>query len=431
MRTSLAGKPKAPTWPVWAVLAGSGGLWVATLILGRAHGRLTGVPVFDVVDVVTYSAVVAWAVVGAVVVGRRPGNRVGWLLCSTGLLILLGACATQYAVATLLGPWSALPGGPVAAWLAPWTTVLGLSLWFWLLLLFPDGHLPSPRWRPVAWLYVVLGVAGIGSLALLPRTQPGGFNELGSIPNPLGWNAAGDLLRSVNVATQVVATILTGAAAVSVFVRLRHATGIERQQLKWLAYAAAVLVGFFLLSELYTQGVVGSLPVLVDAAVSGLALVVVPAAIGVAILRYRLYGIDRLINRTLVYGLLTILLGLSYTAVVLVLGQVAGQDRSNIAVAAATLAVAALFQPARRRIQDAVDRRFNRRRYDATKAVEEFSTRLRDELDLDTLSTELLAVVNQTTEPTKVSLWLAYGGSMTSRTEMTPIDAKDGELVVT
>jgi len=208
----------------------------------------------------------------------------------------------------------------------------------------------------VAWCYGLLALPGIVGLALLPGPQPGGFFELGPIPNPLGWEAAGEVLRAVNAATQVVATLLVGVAAVS-----------------------------------------------------GLSLVVVPAAIGMAVLRYRLYDIDRLINRTLVYGLLTLLLGAGYAAVALVLGQLAGRD-SSLAVAGATLAVAALFQPARRRVQQVVDRRFNRRRYDAARTIEAFSARLRDEVDLDTLTGELLAVAAQTMQPTKASLWLRDAG---------------------
>ena len=397
------------SWPAWTVLALSIGLWAASVGLGRAHGPLAGVPVFDVVDVVIYTAFLAWTVVGAVIISRRPSNRIGWLLCAAGLLILLGAFALHYALATLLGGWPALPGGRAAAWLAPWTTVLGLSLWFWLILLFPDGHLPSPRWRWVAWCYGLLALPGIVGLALLPGPQPGGFFELGPIPNPLGWEAVGEVLRPVNAIAQVVATALLGVAVVSMVLRLRRASGVQRQQLKWLAYAAALLASYYLLAFLYTRGTIRSVPPLIDTAVSGLGLVVVPAAIGVAVLRYRLYDIDRLINRTLVYGLLTLLLGGGYAAVALVLGQLAGQD-SSLAVAGATLAVAALFQPARRRIQQVVDRRFNRRRYDAAKTIEAFSARLRDEVDLDTLTGELLAVAAQTVEPTKASLWLRDSG---------------------
>jgi hypothetical protein len=287
--------------------------------------------------------------------------------------------------------------------------VLGLSLWFWLLLRFPTGHLPSPRWRLVAWLYGLLALPGIGSLALLPGAQPGGFSDLGPIPNPLGWEAAAEVLRPVNTTAQVVSTALIGLAAVSIIVRLRRARGVERQQLKWLAYAAVVLAGYYLLAYLYTRGTIRSIPPLVDTVVSGLSLVVVPAAIGTAVLRYRLYDIDRIINRTLVYGLLTALLGAVYAGVVLVLGQLSGglgATPPSWAVAGATLAAAVLFQPARRGIQRAVDRRFNRRRYNTAKTIEAFSTRLRDQVDLDTLATELLAVADQSMEPTRVSLWL-------------------------
>jgi hypothetical protein len=409
MRPATGQAGTARSWPAWTVLALSIGLWAASVALGRAHGALAGVPVFDVVDVVTYTAFLAWTVVGSVIVSRRPRNRIGWLLCAAGLLMLLGSFALQYALATLLGGWPSLPGGRAAAWLAPWTTVLGLSLWFWLLLLFPDGHLPSPRWRGVAWSYGLLALPGFVSLALLPGAQPGGFSELGPIPNPLGWEAAGEVLRAVNAATQVVATLLVGVAAVSIVLRLRRASGVQRQQLKWLAYAAVMLAGYYLLAFLYTRGTIRSIPPLIDTAVSGLSLVVVPAAIGMAVLRYRLYDIDRLINRTLVYGLLTLLLGAGYAAVALVLGQLAGRD-SSLAVAGATLAVAALFQPARRRVQQVVDRRFNRRRYDAATTIEGFSARLRDEVDLDTLTGELLTVAAQTVEPTKASLWLRDAG---------------------
>jgi hypothetical protein len=408
------------------VLTLSIGMWAMTLGLGLAHGPLAGVPVFDVVDAVTYSAFLAWTVVGSVIISQRPNNRIGWLLCATGLLMLLGACTTQYALATLLGSSSPLPGGRAAAWLAPWTTVLGLSLWFWLLLLFPDGHLPSPRWRGVAWLYGLLALPGIGSLALLPGAQPGGFSELGPIPNPLGWEAAAQVLQPINATAAVLATALVGVAAVSTILRLRRAKGVQRQQLKWLAYAAVVLAGYFLVTYLYTRGTIRSVPPLVDTAVSGLSLVVVPAAIGMAVLRYRLYDIDRIINRTLVYGLLTALLGAVYAGVVLVLGQVfggVGGDPPTWVVAGATLAVAALFQPSRHRIQQAVDRRFNRRKYNTAKTIEAFSTRLRDQVDLDNLSSELTAVVDQTMEPTRVSLWLRpspHDSSSTARGQAPP-----------
>ncbi|HJU03193.1 MAG TPA: hypothetical protein VJ966_18510 [Actinomycetes bacterium] len=261
----------------------------------------------------------------------------------------------------------------------------------------------------MAWLYGLLAVPGIGSLALLPGAQPGGYFKLGPIPNPLGWEAAAGVLRPVNATAQVLATALVAVAALSIVMRLRRASGVERQQLKWLAYAAVVLAAYYLLSYLYTQGAVRSVPPLIDTAVSGLSLVVVPAAIGVAVLRYRLYEIDRIINRTLVYGLLTAFLGAVYAGVVLVLGQLSGglgATQPSWAAAGATLAAAVLFQPARRAIQRAVDRRFNRRRYDTARTIEAFSARLRDQIDLETLAAELRAVVDQSMEPTRVSLWL-------------------------
>jgi hypothetical protein len=192
-------------------------------------------------------------------------------------------------------------------------------------------------------------------------------------------------------------------------VRRRRAQPVQRQQLKWLAAVAAGtgLAGAtgFVLAGPGNGSVVLAGRLLLVLALAGI-VVGVPVAVGVAILRYRLYDIDRLVSRTLVYGLLTAVLGLGYAGVVLLLGQLVGHQQSSLAVAGATLTMAALFQPLRRRIQQVVDRRFNRRRYDATKTVQAFSARLRDEIDLDSLAAELLAVVDQTTQPTKASLWL-------------------------
>jgi len=236
------------------------------------------------------------------------------------------------------------------------------------------------------------------------------------VRNPIGLAGVQDPEDSaVGAVLLGLLLVCMGAAALSVVLRFRRSQGVERQQLKWFTYAGALLILSLLLSEfLLPQG--GDVEVL-----GGLLVALVPVAAGIAILRYRLYDIDRLINRTLVYGLLTALLGAVYAAVVLVVGQVfggVGGEPPSWAVAGATLAVAALFQPARHRIQAVVDRRFDRRKYDAAKTVEAFSARLREEIDLDTLSAELLAVVNQTMQPTRVSLWLrppTRGSSGTSR----------------
>jgi uncharacterized membrane protein YhaH (DUF805 family) len=270
-----------------------------------------------------------------------------------------------------------------------------------LLLLFPTGRPPSPGWR--WWLWI----AGIGNLlyvfsSLGAWPQRGAQLLLLNSPNP---NGVPGVLFSVGATVGPVAVL---AAAVSVLVRFRRARGIERQQIKWLLYAVlTIILGYPLLGVVmrtlgYTSEEAG------DAWTSVL-YAAVPLVVGFAILRYRLYDIDRLINRTLVYGLLTAILGGVYAAIVLVLGQLfggIGDSPPSWAVAGATLSVAALFQPARRHIQAAVDRRFNRRKYNTAKTVEAFSVRLRDEIDLDALTAELLAVVDQTIQPTRASLWL-------------------------
>ena len=221
------------------------------------------------------------------------------------------------------------------------------------------------------------------------------------IDNPIGVAAVGDLAQStIGAALILLLVVLAAAAFGSLVLRFRRSRGEERQQLKWFTYAGALLplamLGDFL-------------PAPVDSLAVAVPIVFLPVAAGIAILRYRLYDIDRLINRTLVYGLLTALLAGVYAGLVLVLGQVfggAGRDPPSWAVAGATLAVAAVFQPARRRIQTVVDQRFNRRKYDAAETIDTFGARLRDQVDLDTVSTELLAVVDQTMQPTRVVLWL-------------------------
>jgi hypothetical protein len=222
------------------------------------------------------------------------------------------------------------------------------------------------------------------------------------LTNPLGVRGAEAIFRMLQAAAAVllVATLL---AAASMVVRFRHARGAERQQLKWFTYAAVLSVLVWLL--FIVTGIADRLPAVLGFPVFLIWLLAVPTAIGVAVLRYRLYDIDRLINRTVVYGLLTALLGGVYAGLALALGQLLGRS-SSLAVAISTLTIALVFQPTRRRIQFAVDLRFNRRRYDAVKTVQAFSARLRDEIDLDSLSDELLAVVEQTMQPTTVSLWL-------------------------
>ena len=346
-----------------------------------------------------------YATVGAVIAARQR-NRIGWLFLAFGLagavLVSTGAYFFRGAIVT---PGS-LPAARVAGWigLVLWpSSYLFLSL---LLLLFPDGRLPSPRWRPVAvalavsWSLIILGSA------FVPATET---TQGILFTNPVGIQALGNpAWQAVRQGALVIAVAALGAAALAPLLRYRRADPVQRQQLKWFAFVIVICVA----SVLVAGALIGVLPVvatvLSDVAIAGV-VVGLPVAVGLAILRYRLYDIDRLINRTLVYATLTAVLGLGYAGAVLALGQLfggVGERTPNWAVAGATLAVAALFQPARRRIQRAVDRRFNRRKYNTATTIQAFSTRLRDQIDLDTLSSELLAVVDQTMEPTRVSLWL-------------------------
>jgi len=369
---------------------------------------------------------IIFATMGALIVARRPTNRIGWSFLVAGLGLAIQAFGTEYAIYTLHTDPGILPSGRWLAWLR-WVSFPAFT---WalaaLLLLFPTGRLVSPRWRPVAWL-----VIGWISLISVTNIFAPFENYLGETPVRLTGGAA----RAVETAG-LVGWLLNGlvvpAAVACLIVRFRRSRGEERQQLKWLAYAGAILAAGALAAPLLgfldQAGVIRVAPSLgtLAAGLALLGLTGLPVAAGLAILKYRLYDIDRLINRTLVYGLLTAILGLVYAGAVLLLGQVFGgvtEDPPSWAVAGATLGVAALFQPARRRIQQVVDRRFNRRKYDAAKTVEAFSARLRDEIDLDALSAELLAVAHQTMEPIQVSLWLrpaAPASSGTPRSEARP-----------
>jgi hypothetical protein len=345
-----------------------------------------------------------FATVGAVIAARRA-NRVGWLFVGLGLLAASHAFSMVYAERDSLIDPASLPAGNVVGLLSGWLWPLNYLLFFLIMLLFPDGRLPSPRWRPAARFILVAW----GLSILLNTLGPAEGNPL-SMPALLqpAWQL---VIQAVNAA----ALAGIGVAALAPFLRFRRAGYQQRQQLKWVAFTVAVSI----LSVLVALGLGRLLPgveligVLGGLGFFGGIAIGIPVAVGVAILRYRLYDIDRLINRTLVYGLLTAILGLIYAGAVLLLGQVFGgvtEEPPSWAVAGATLAVAALFQPARRRIQAVVDRRFNRRKYDAAKTVEAFSARLRDEIDLNALSAELLAVAHQTMQPTTAVLWLRPSG---------------------
>jgi hypothetical protein len=351
-------------------------------------------------------ATVSASTVGAVLASRRPRHPVGWLLLTLALSLVATAGAAQYLVYGLIVREGALPAARYAALYYPATVFTALAVIGFVLLLTPTGALPSPRWRwwargVVAALVVLLVLVTLAPEPLDPRYQ--------AVGGPFDFRGLSSIVLIANQVALAVTVLAVVVAAGSLVVRFRRARGVERLQLRWVALAAALvsLAGVVVLVGLAT-GVQGA-PTLLSWA-AGVCLAVLPVAIGAAVLRYRLYDLDRIISRTLAYGLLTLLLGGGYAGVVLGLGQLLGRQ-SSLAVAVATLAVAAAFQPARRRIQRVVDRRFNRRRYDAARTIQAFSTRLRDQVDLDTLTAELLMVVNQTVAPTAVSLWLRSSGN--------------------
>ncbi|MFL6297327.1 MAG: hypothetical protein ACJ75M_16280 [Actinomycetes bacterium] len=402
-----ARKERWPGWLAW-------GLW-GLAVLGLASvpwfDRLTrqaGRPELTQLNASTIPyllAIVVAATVGAVLASRLPRHPVGWLLLGVGLSVAGSGVADGYARYGLVARPGVLPAARRIAIYSPATNIIGLALVGYVLLLTPTGSLPSPRWRWWGRLAAAGPVAFVAALTVGPGLVIPPYD---TVIDPVAIPAlAGAVLVAIVAGFFLtVAGLVVGAG--SLVARFRRARGVERQQLRWLALAAA-LTG--------AGAAVVGVGMAMDATAvplfaAGVCLALLPLATGAAILRYRLYDLDRLVSRTVAYGLLTVLLGLGYAVVVLGLGRLLPEG-SSLVVAAATLAVAAVFQPLRRRIQQAVDRRFNRRRHDAGRLIEAFGARLRDQVDLDALHNELLAVVDQTIQPTRASLWLRppAGGS--------------------
>jgi MFS family permease len=341
---------------------------------------------------------VAFAVVGALVASHRPRSPIGWMLGAipATLGLIFAGEAVYFTAARAEGGKPGMPAD-LGLWLANWAWVPAVLLMLvFVPLLFPTGRPPSPRWRIVAWAAAASGVLMVAGQAL----APGLLENYDWVENPLGADWLPGWLSALGFALWWATSL---AAVASVVVRFRRSHGVEREQLKWFTAAAAQLVVAFVLS-FTLSGVLGG-----DAgwAIIAVALLGVAVAVAVAILRHRLYDIDVVINRALVYGALTATLGATYLALVVLVGLAVG--RSGIAVAVSTLAVAALFGPVRSRIQAAVDRRFYRRKYDAQLTLEAFAARLRDEVALDALDSELRGVVTATMQPAHVSLWLRQG----------------------
>jgi uncharacterized membrane protein len=378
-------------WVAWGLLVLGCAGNAAAVAWGVAEGSFG----WHSGEVLLWLVFAAFLVVGCLILARRPGNAIGWIFTAVGLLTMLAGLAEAYARHAFAHPGS-LPLPLAAAWVFTWVwpPTIVLTLVF-PLLLFPTGRSLSPGWRPVTWLAVGLTAAVTVLGMLSPSLQlPDGRTTA----NPVGATGANiDAAPLSTVVNGLLLSVLV-AAIVSLVVRFRRSRGVERQQLKWFTYAGALALLAPLTSVLLPS--LGNAPYLL--------VIALPVAVGIAILRYRLYEVDRVINRTLVYGLLTAVLGLGYVAgsLLFVLVAGAGSDPPSWLVAASTLVAAAVVRPARRRVQAAVDRRFNRRRYDAAKTIEAFSARLRQQVDLDTLAAELLAVVDQTMQPASASLWL-------------------------
>ncbi len=354
----------------------------------------------------------AFGLVGALVASRRPGNPIGWISLAVGLCLALSGVASEYAIYALLSQPGSLPGAKLAAWLGEWIWVPSVGLMgTFLVLLFPNGRLPSLRWRVVAWLAVAaMAFSGL-SLAFFPgplRETPGI-----ALANPFGIEATRSILERVGTVGLFLLPFCFVASAVSMILRFRRSQGVERQQLKWFVSAAALLAVTFAATVVASAFVGGrSAPPLalkVAQDITTLTFAGLPVAAGIAILRYRLYDIDRIINRTLVYGSLTATLVALYFGGIVVLQRlfvVLTGEQSTLAVVASTLLIAAVFNPLRRLVQALVDRRFYRRKYDAAKTLAAFSARLREETDLDALGEDLVGVARDTVQPEHVSLWL-------------------------
>jgi hypothetical protein len=384
-------------WALWLLTFGC---CAAGLLVTLAVYRPLTVGVLVEGALYAFFFVLGFATIGLVLALRRPVNPIGWLY---------GAAGLAWAYTLPMSPWidqlvrEHRPLPLVARFVAAtgdlsWAPAIALGVTLPALLL-PNGRLRSPRWR----LVVGMSVTGITLISVAGPLSPGPLEEMG-IDNPFGLaGPAGAVAGALAILGVLLHWLSLPPAAVCVVLRFRSSRGVERQQMRWVAAGAAGAV----------VGLLVSLPAglgLVPNAISHVifpALLLPPVAIAVAVLRYRLYDLDRVISRTLTYALLTVLLGLGYAGVVLGLGRLL-PDSSSLVVAAATLAAVAAFSPLRRRVQALVDRRFNRRRYDAARTLEGFAARLRDQVDLDGLHGELLAVVDQTMQPTRASLWLRH-----------------------
>ncbi len=385
-------------WATGCVAAVSVALVAGGVALAYVDRHLVPVSGWDFSSVFEEASFIAIPAVGFVLASRRPGNRVGWILLGSGLVLGLGFFCERYGQRGLVAAPGSLPAARAAAWFLNWAWAIPAAGLAFTLLLFPTGRLRSRRWRPVAWFVAaVFTLYAAAQVARACRVWADPYTALSD-----GWYPGSHTAAVILVP----AALLAGAAAVAA--RFARSTGEERLQLKWFVTAALLVVAA--ISPLSLAPQIGLSQAAASAAVSvlkvafGLALVCTYAAIAVAVLKYRLYDIDRVISRTLAYAIVTGVLAGLYAGLVLFATQVFGVH-PPVAVAAAPLAAAALFSPVRHRVQRRVDRRFNRARYDADQTVAAFAARLKDAVDLDTVCEDLARVVQAALEPAHVSVW--------------------------
>jgi hypothetical protein len=359
-------------------------------------------------------ALSVFPVVGAVLLWRRPEHRSGWLFAVTGLGWSMTNLADAYGARAVAAAPS-WPGANIALWLSGgngWLVFVSSGLLVMLVLTFPDGRLPSARWRPFTWVVAAWTVAAVvaAAFAAEPRQFAGGPVDTNPFPAPA---PVGEALNVLQLPISAITLLLFATTALAMILRFRRARGVERQQLKWFTASVALVAALLpvLVPLVFAYEDRENLPPLAQAFVQYVvfsSVALIPVAAGVAILRYRLYDIDVLINRTLVYGATTATIAATFFIGILTLTQVLRPitQGNELAVAASTLVSFALFQPIRRWVQDAVDRRFDRSRYDASRTLDAFADQLRDEVDLDTLRADLIAAVRETMAPAHASLWL-------------------------
>jgi hypothetical protein len=393
---------RALRWIAFAGCAFSLALVALGLLLGAANRSVE-----NEIEPYTVNLVVsalAFSTVGTLVASRQRKNPIGWMLLGVGILYATELFAGNYVVYTLDTDPGSLPGGPLAAWLTSWVWIAGGTLVLFVFLFFPEGRLPSPRWRPVAWLFLIGAALAVAPFAFGPGLLEGSSGG-SQIVNPVGTEGNAKLLDLFERASFVLLVPISVALISSFVVRFRRARGDERQQVKWVAYGVALFTLAIVVVSIWPSldgSVVGNVLFLAG-------FLAIPSAMALAILKYRLYDIDVVINRTLVYGALSVTLALVYFGSIALLQgtwiAITGQT-SQLAVVASTLLIAALFNPVRYHIQAFIDRRFYRRKYDAAKTLEEFSVTLRQETNLEALNAELLSVVRDTVQPEHTSLWL-------------------------